>query len=402
MRNEQHRKMNRYKTFLSLALFIVIGIATIVISCSEKPTANNEKNRIAANKIIIPVGKNPGSVEIADFNNDGQPDIVIAYPENNNATLLLNDGHGKFTQASGSPFPTDSFPNDIAIGDFNNDHYPDMAFANNETKHFSVVIGNGKGQFEFAAHSPFHVRSRPHVHGVAAGDFNGDGNLDLLTESWGVDSVLVLNGNGKADFASPKFFKVGKRPYQRVRAADVNKDGLSDIITTNMEGNNCSVLLANKNGGFTEAEGSPFPCGDAPFGVAINDVNNDGNPDLLIGDSPSITAESTGKDGLFVLLGDGSGKFSAMQGSPFLTTSPSRLTSGDRDANGFNDIAVVNYTGRSITIYMMDKNGIASTQKIAAGGHPDGIAMGDLNNDKKTDIVVSNFDDDTIMILFSE
>ncbi|MEO6538961.1 MAG: VCBS repeat-containing protein, partial [Ferruginibacter sp.] len=275
--------------------------------------------------------------------------------------------------------------------------------ANNETKHLSVLLGNCKGAFAFSPYSPFRLNVKPHTHSVAAGDFNNDGNADLLTESWAVDSVVIILGNGQGNFISPAYFKVGRRPYQRVRTADVNHDKYADIITTNLEGNNCSVLLCDGNGNFREAKGSPFSCGDAPFAVAVGDVNGDGNPDLVIADAPTITAESKGHDGLFILVGDGKGNFSALKGSPFATgKSPSRIAIGDVDANGLADISLTNYNDKTISIFMMTKNGLLPGKVIPVGSHPDGIATGDLNGDGKADIVVANFDDNSLNILLSK
>ena len=391
---------------------IILPLAIFFISCGQiqSPKLNQRTNNTGSltadytfEKLTLNTGKGPGSVEIADFNKDGKPDIAVANSDDNSASVFLNEGAGKFSLANGSPFPVDSFPNDIAIADFNRDNNLDFAVANNETKHLSVLLGNGKGQFHFSPYSPFRLRVKPHTHSVAAADFNNDGNVDLLTESWAVDSVVVIFGNGQGNFNSPKYFKVGKRPYQRVRAADLNKDNFSDIITTNLEGNNCSVLLCDGKGNFTEANGSPFYCGDAPFGVAVGDVNADGNPDIVIVDAPTITAESKGNDGLFILLGDGTGKFSALNGSPFATgKSPSRLAIGDIDGNGISDIALSNYNDKSISVFFMNKKGVMANKVIQVGNRPDGIAIGDLNADGKADIVVSNYDDNTINILLSK
>jgi len=389
----------------SLLIIFLSNCGQIPAAKQDQP-ANNAPGSAAGyvyEQITLTTGKGPGSVEIADFNKDGQPDIVVANADDHNATVFLNEGKNKFSIATGSPFFVDSFPNDIAIADFNKDNNLDLAIANNETKHLSVLLGNGKGGFHFSPSSPFRLNVKPHTHSVAAGDFNNDGNTDLLTESWQVDSVVVIFGNGQGNFNSPQYFKVGKRPYQRVRTADVNNDGFPDIITTNLEGNNCSVLLCDGKGNFIQANGSPFPCGNAPFGVTIADVNADGKADIIIADAPTITAEGTGKDGLFILLGDGKGSFHALDGSPFATgKSPSRLATGDIDGNGISDIAVTNYNDKSISVYFMNKNGVRISQVIQAGSHPDGIAIGDLNADGKGDIVVSNYDDKTINILLSK
>ena len=130
------------------------------------------------------VGIAPGSVAIADFNSDGKLDIVSANEQSGDASVLLGDGKGGFSPAPGSPFPAGHDPNDIAVGDFNRDGCLDLAFANHETQQLTVLLGNCRGGFTTAPYSPVRVAVRPHPHGVATGDFNGDGNLDLVTDSW--------------------------------------------------------------------------------------------------------------------------------------------------------------------------------------------------------------------------
>jgi hypothetical protein len=381
----------------SIACLSVVA-AIIVSGCS-----GSGKTEPSFEIKIINAGKGAGSIEPADFNKDGFPDLAVANAKDSSITILLANGKGNFTEAQGSPFRANRFPNDIAIADLDNDGNLDLAIANTEVSMLTVLWGNGKGEFVQAVLSPYAVHSKPHTHGVAVGDFNGDGYLDLATDSWGTNNILIIFGNGKMNFGNETFYKAGNRPYQRLRAADLNKDGRPDIVTTNLEGNNATVLLSQGNGNLKEAEGSPFPCGSAPFGVAIGDINGDGNADLAIVNSPTITSESKGTDGLWILLGDGKGGFSSLNGSPFKTgKSPSRLAIGDLNGDGINDIAVTNYNDKSISIFYMTKAGVASSETIGAGNHPDGICIRDFNGDGKNDIAVTNFDDHNIMLFFTK
>src|SRR5215203_2576633 len=385
------------------SIFLIFFPVLAAVNGCGQP--NDTSKKIANEKNIrIKVGRSPGSVEAADFNNDKFIDLAIASEKDSGVTILLGNGKGSFQKAGGSPFFAGPSPNDIAVKDFNQDGNADLAFANHEQKFLTVLLGNAKGNFTAASASPFRVEGIPHTHGVSAGDFNRDGLVDLVTDSWGNDQVEVLFGDSHDIFKSQrKFFKVGKRPYQRLRVADINADGADDIVTTNGEGNNVTVLLSDGKGGFNESPGSPFACGDAPFGIAISDVNADGKADLAVINSPASMAEGKGKNGLTVLLGDGKGKFTIMTGSPFEAGKiPNRIAAGDVNGDGVNDIIVSDNDSNKIYVFLMNKDGRVSSQSsITVGNHPKGIAIADLNADGKGDIVVCNQLDDDISIIIS-
>jgi hypothetical protein len=382
--------------------FVLLFVAAINLDCHL--ASSGVTSTAATNDLRLPAGTAPGSVEIADFNGDGKFDVVVANEQSNDVSILLGDGKGKFTPAKGSPFAAGHLPNDIAIGDFNRDNKLDLALANHEENRLTLLLGDGTGGFSPAPNSPLAVEVKPHVHGVAAGDLNGDGNADLVTDSWANDQVLVLFGDGKANFRTPgTLLKVGKRPYQRLRVADVNGDGYADILTTNAEGNNVTVLLSDGKGEFKEPAGSPFASGDAPFNFAVGDVNGDGKIDLAVVDSPGSMAEGRGKDGLTVMLGNGNGGFTALAGSPFATGKiPNRVAIGDVNGDGVNDIAVSSPDDNNITLFLMSSRGaVASSSTIAVGGKPKGVAIRDLNGDGKADVVTTNNAANTVTIMLS-
>ena len=251
-----------------------------------------------------------------------------------------------------------------------------------------------------AAHSPFPVQVKPHTHGIISADFNGDGNLDIATDSWGVDSIVILSGDGKGDFTNPVFYATGKHPYQRLRTADFNKDGKPDIVTTNLDDNSVTILLGDGKGKFST---HLFDAGNTPFDVATGDLNNDGNIDLAIVDAPTISGGKPGKDGLTILLGDGKGNFSMLRGSPFETgLGPTRVAIGDLNNDGTNDIAVSNYKSNFISVYFMNKNGLQSSMQLPIGKHSDGIAIFDMDGDGKKDILATSSDDNNLLIFFAK
>lgn len=370
--------------------------AMLIASCSAEPPARMQR---------FAVGDGPGIVAIVDVNGDRKLDMVVANERSGDASVLLGDGQGGFSPAPGSPVAAGHRPNDLAVGDFNHDGRPDLAFANHEIQQLTVLLGDGRGNFARAPASPVRVAVKPHPHGVATGDLNGDGFLDLATDSWAEDRLEILFNDGTGSFRAPGIYvSVGKHPYQRIRAADLNRDGTADIVSPNLDGNNVTILLGNGKGGFTQPAGSPFPCGDSPFNIAVGDVNGDGLADLAIVNSPSSTAERSGRDGLTVLLGDGRGGFRAMAGSPFpLDRFPNLAAIGDVDGDGVGDVAVSNPDRDEITVFYMTRNGTgASRKRLPVHGHPKGLAIGDLDGDGKGDIAVTNNSDNTVTVIFGK
>ncbi len=102
------------------------------------------------------------------------------------------------------------------------------------------------------------MSKRLHSRRLAIGDFNADGKLDAVTDSWGHNQILMFVGDGGGNLILPgQAFKTGKRPYQRLRSADFNKDGKPDVVTSDLDENAVSILLGDGKGGLHDAPGSP-------------------------------------------------------------------------------------------------------------------------------------------------
>lgn len=368
---------------------ILIGLLTLIAAAAS------------FDEIALPAGPHPGVLAAADVNHDSRTDLIVANLEEGTVTILLNDGGGRFHPAPGSPFACGASPNDLAVADFNHDGHPDLAIVNTQTPFITILLGDGRGGFRSAVGSPVRTASEPHPHGVAAGDFMGTGATDLMTDSWGHNQIELLRGDGRGAFASGPFFNVGKRPYQRLRTADLNGDGHADIVTTNLDGDSATVLLGDGHGGFHEAPGSPFKTAPAPWEVAIADVNRDGKPDLVIIPYDRDAKTRRGAANVTVLIGDGRGRFSSLAGSPFplgVCEQPTQLAVADLTGGALFDIAVTCVNSGQFALLTPVGEGYRLTLRRMPG-KPYGIAAADFLGKGRLSLAVSNQANGTVTLL---
>lgn len=381
---------------VALLASVMLPTATLAQAPSGPPLSFRE--------VSFAVGKGPRFIAAADVNHDSKVDLVVANADSENLTVLLGDGNGHFQQAKGSPVPCGHLPNDIAVADMNRDGNPDLVIANHQSPYITILLGDGKGGFHPAPGSPFDVHSNPHPHGVAVGAFSGAASLDVVTDSWGSNQIELLRGDGRGSLLLPgRFFRVGRRPYERLRSADFNHDGLPDVVTTNLDDDTVTVLLGDGKGGFRDAPGSPDPAGGKPWQFAIDDFNKDGNPDMAIipyerdlppGQRAAVT----------VLLGDGTGRFSAMPGTPLSLEGchgPSSIATGDINGDGRPDIVVLCAESKNVAIFLSNAGkGFTRSTHSTPGGWGS-VAVADLDADGNADIIAANPEDGTITIYFS-
>jgi hypothetical protein len=182
----------------------------------------------------------------------------------------------------------------------------------------------------------------------------------------------MLPGDGHGGFVLGGFSKVGRRPYQRLRSADLNGDGKADIVTTNLDGDSVTILLGDGHGGFHEAPGSPVKTAPAPWAVEIADVNRDGKLDLVIIPYDRDAKTRGGAANVTVLLGDGSGRFTPLAGSPFLLgtcVQPTALAVADLTGGQLLDIAVTCVNSSQLALFTPSSGGTISTFELCLASH---------------------------------
>jgi hypothetical protein len=164
------------------------------------------------------------------------------------------------------------------VGDFNGDGRPDLAVSNYGFDTVTILLGRGDGTF--VASSSISTGRQPWP--VAVGDFNGDGKLDVAVANSSAGTLTVALGNGNGTFGSPVTISLGSgsAPYG-LAAADFNLDGELDLVVAEYGKNEAVILLGNGNGSFT-LQAAPIATGSQPWSIAVGDFNGDGKPDFAI------------------------------------------------------------------------------------------------------------------------
>jgi hypothetical protein len=231
--------------------------------------------------------------------------------------------------------------------------------------------------------------------GVAAGDFNGDGNDDLAVTSGSEHLVFIMLGDGKGTFGPDGInftvggrVSAGNRPVS-VITLDLNNDGRLDLVTANIDSDNVQALLGNGSGGFATA--GNFATGTRPETVSSGDFNRDGRPDLVV-------AQRASSD-LSVLIGNGDGTFRP-QVRIAVPGGPRSAAVADFNGDGFLDLATANVTGDTVTILPGAGDGtflVGPTYAAGDGAHS--IASSDFDGDGERDLAVANYLSDDVSVL---
>lgn len=280
----------------------------------------------------LPAGHLAFDLVAADFDGTNGTDIAVSDPVNGTVSVLLNNGDGTFGQAIitqyGTPQPASSSPVAyLATGDFNGDGKPDLAVTDPADHQIVILLGNGNGTFAIGTPVTLAEPSFDPVHVVAA-NFSMSGYTDIAFNDGANPDVYLALGTGTGTFSAPTPFAVDGA-IQGIATGDLNGDGITDLAVSTTAGTTGSVdELLSTNGAFAAATSlaTTFP---DPGPIVIADVNGDGIPDI-------VTLSSTGSLDLF--LGDGNGLLSAAAVSQVTSGTPQAITTADVNDDGKADL----------------------------------------------------------------
>lgn len=365
-------------------LAIIAGISLVgVQSC----VAQQPRTVGPFEETRIPVGSAAASVLTLDVNRDGNLDLLVANA--GGVTLLMGNGSGQFEPRS--TMPAGENPVDLAGGDLNEDGHPDLVVANHETDYVSILSGGAEGFDSGRDPSRLNVGVSPHPHAVSLADLDDDGHLDILVDDRAAEALRVLWGRGDGSFDRGDSIDVRGDPYRGMAVGDLNRDGHLDVATPNP--GTVAITFGGGAGGFTA--GPDLRAGGLrPFAVAIADMNGDAIPDIAAG-------SGEGAGAVVVWFGNGDGSFRPDPESPYsIAEGPTSLAVSDVDGDGIEDLLVASYVGDGLAILFGGRQSLRMI-RMEIDGSPWGMATGDFNGDGRMDVVTSNDGSGDISVLLA-
>lgn len=327
------------------------------------------------------------TVQLVDLNGDGKLDTISS----GNSTYVevrLGNGDGSFGAINS--YLASNVNYGLETADFNRDGVLDIAVSDAVNGKVDVLLGNGNGTFK--AYVSYAAAGTAYE--LTVGDFNSDGIMDIASANRGTGPALntslsVFLGNGDGSFKTSTSYQTGVGPSDIV-AGDFNGDGHIDLVTSNQTDFSYSILLNNGNGSFKAASTFAIVAGNIR-GCTLADIDRDGNMDVI--------GTYTSGPALRVFRGNGDGTFAAF--TSFGAGNAQDVTVGDLNGDGYLDMISANYSN-SVTYLLGNGNGtFRSAVTLTAGTNTREIALGDVNGDGAVDIVASNYTSSNLSIFFA-
>ena len=331
------------------------GDMDILIANEHRPNIlliNDGKGRFTNESAqrIPQVNHDSEDIGIADFDLDGDLDIIVVSEDDKTNELYLNNGDGTFTDA-GSRIPVTGTSNSVVVFDINLDGAPDILIGNNGQN--NLLINDGKGHFKDETTERF-GEFIDVTQDLSLGDIDNDGDQDLLVGNEDANRILINNGKGFFEDQSARrlTYRSAAEETREVDVADIDGDGDLDMLYGNVQAfvegapRQNRLLLNDGKGFFSDITATHLPKDDNRcFGVAFLDIDGDGDADIMTGNTNG--ARFAGETPFSVYLNDGKGKFTDVTGS-FL---PENIK-----GRGF-DIDFVDFNGDNINDLFLSNRG---------------------------------------------
>lgn len=322
-----------------------------------------------------------------DFTNDGWVDIATINEVSADMRLFVNraDGSGLYDDWLRPPVGLRDEVSPNEPGDFNRDGNADFAVASTFENTLCIALGNGDGTFD----PPQFLNTPNAPHGVGVLDVDGDGDTDIAVSCSGGNNVALYTNNGSGVFSGPTNIESGAGGEYGLIAADMNNDGILDLVVGARDSQDAVIMRCNGNGTFTTTDVEDI--GGSVWVIVAADLNGDGNIDIASGNSFSANGA--------ILLGNGNGQFGAATIYPSTGhTASSDL--GDVDGDGDCDWILSAFGGQNWRLFTNNGNGVFTYHSdITAPSNPSCAAFFDTDNDGDLDVALFDEIADVVVIL---
>lgn len=330
----------------------------------------------------LAAGVGTSAVVIGDVNRDGRADFVALNSGARTLSVFLANAQGAFVAQT--PIPLGGSQSELralAMGLIDSDNIPDVVVADWSMGTVLVRLGNGSGGF--TAGSSAQVGSRPQS--VALADIDGDGKNDVVVANEQSMDVTLLFGNGTGQLVGGRTYVVGGEPAVAA-VAGLDDQRAAFVVTANRDESGGSLaVLANPGNGTLPGVENVF-AGRGPSGISGADVDSDGLPDLVV----------THDDGaVLVFRSIAPARGGGFQPPRLVASSGSARSPRSVDFNRDDraDIAFVDGDASQVVVLLGTGRGtfkVGSSMATPAG--PVALAIGDFNSDGRWDLVASSAD----------
>ena len=231
------------------------------------------------------------SVDVGDLNNDGHLDLIATSDLATDKIYVLLNNNRSFDVAQKIEYTVADNPKTAILGDWNLDGKLDIAVVSESANKLGLLAGAGNGTFGAVTE----LATAAFPRGVASVDFDQDGDLDLIVSAYNADTITQFTNNGMGVFTSGTAIACAGRPHG-ITVADLNGDGLKDLVVASNIGvgagfNSVGVFLGNGTTGFSSR--MEYATGPTPMRTSVADLNKDGLMDILVANGGTGANQST-------------------------------------------------------------------------------------------------------------
>lgn len=275
------------------------GKPDLMVLNSQENSMSIFKNESAGGQITFGLktdfqtGNNPRSIAAGDLNNDGKPDIIVGNNGYGGISLFKNTGIAQNISLETVPgIYAGGSVIGVSIADYNNDGKPDISTTSDYDK---ITVLKNTSKYGAISFDEINIQAGFSPGSITSGDLDGDGLIDIVAVNQGNNNFSVYKNsgtNGSVSFMPRTSYQTESNLPYSVQIGDLNGNGKPDVGVANSQMNNIGVFNNKSVSGSLAIDSlktySTGGYGSAPRSIAIADIDGDGKPDIVSSNSGSL------------------------------------------------------------------------------------------------------------------